>query len=256
MLASCARCQKTVYPTEKLNCLDKTWHKLCFKCETCGLTLNMKTYKGYKKLPYCNAHYPTTKHTAVADTPENLRIKKNTANQSAVVYHKNFESEKGKFTSVADDPETLRVKKTQAQASDLKYHSEFEKEKGKVTSVTDDPETLRIKKTQQQASQIAYSGGAKKESIPSSTYPVPTGLQQEAPPPEPEPEPAPAPPAPSGGGGKVYVALYDYTAADDDEVSFMEGDRIINGEPIDEGWMTGTVERTGETGMLPSNYVE
>ena len=30
----------------------------------------------------------------------------------------------------------------------------------------------------------------------------------------------------------------------------------MNAEVIDEGWMTGTVERTGETGMLPSNYVE
>lgn len=50
--------------------------------------------------------------------------------------------------------------------------------------------------------------------------------------------------------------MYDYTAGDDDEVSFQEGDRIINSEIIDEGWMTGTVERTGETGMLPSNYVE
>ena len=36
----------------------------------------------------------------------------------------------------------------------------------------------------------------------------------------------------------------------------MDGDIIINGESIDEGWMTGTVERTGESGMLPSNYVE
>lgn len=55
---------------------------------------------------------------------------------------------------------------------------------------------------------------------------------------------------------KVSVALYDYTAADDDEISFVEGDNIIQCDPIDEGWMNGTVERTGETGMLPSNYVE
>ena len=50
--------------------------------------------------------------------------------------------------------------------------------------------------------------------------------------------------------------MYDYTAADDDEVGFQENDMIINCEPIDEGWMNGTVERTGESGMLPSNYVE
>ena len=56
--------------------------------------------------------------------------------------------------------------------------------------------------------------------------------------------------------GPRYVAVYDYTAADDDEISFVEGDSILNVEVIDEGWMTGTVERTGDSGMLPSNYVE
>ena len=40
------------------------------------------------------------------------------------------------------------------------------------------------------------------------------------------------------------------------QVSFQEGDIIINGEIIDDGWMSGTVKRTGQTGMLPSNYVE
>ena len=51
-------------------------------------------------------------------------------------------------------------------------------------------------------------------------------------------------------------AMYDYTAADDDEVSFNDGDLIIHCQPIDAGWMEGTVERTGQRGMLPSNYVE
>jgi hypothetical protein len=65
-------------------------------------------------------------------------------------------------------------------------------------------------------------------------------------------QPPPAPPP----SGPRYVAVYDYTAADDDEISFVEGDNILNVEVIDEGWMTGTVERTGDSGMLPSNYVE
>lgn len=254
----CARCKKTVYPTEKLNCLDKIWHKLCFKCESCGMTLNMKNYKGYKKLPYCNAHYPTTSFTAVADTPENMRIKKNTTNQSAVVYQKDFVKEKGKFTAVADDPETMRARKTQQQASDLKYHEQFEREKGSFTSVSDDPESLRARKTQQQASDLAYkatTATADREYAPPPSHigPPPASV-----PPVPEPEPAPvtAPSNPTPSGGKKWIAVYDYTAADDDEVSFVDGDIIINGEPIDDGWMTGTVERTGENGMLPSNYVE
>lgn len=50
--------------------------------------------------------------------------------------------------------------------------------------------------------------------------------------------------------------MYDYTAADADEVSFKDGDTIVNVQAIDEGWMYGTVQRTGKTGMLPANYVE
>lgn len=55
---------------------------------------------------------------------------------------------------------------------------------------------------------------------------------------------------------KRFRAVYDYTAADEDEVSFQDGDTIINVQQIDDGWMYGTVERTGDTGMLPANYVE
>ena len=50
--------------------------------------------------------------------------------------------------------------------------------------------------------------------------------------------------------------MYDYEAKDYDEVGFVDGDIITNPEPIDEGWMYGTVKRTGLTGMLPANYVQ
>ncbi|XP_002156849.1 LIM and SH3 domain protein 1 [Hydra vulgaris] len=216
MNPKCYRCEKTVYPVEKLNCLDKIWHKGCFNCEVCHMTLSMKTYQGYEKLPYCNTHYPSTKFTAVADTPENLRIKKNTTNQSTIVYHKEFEQEKGKYTAVADDPETTRVKKTQNQASSVKYQQRIEPLAAQVDSEGSRPP--------------ASNTSSRKVSEPAA-------------------------PPPSSGGPK-YIALYDYTAADDDEVSFQEGDIIINGEIIDDGWMSGTVKRTGQTGMLPSNYVE
>lgn len=236
MNAKCHRCSKTVYPVEKLNCLDKIWHKGCFNCEVCHMTLSMKTYKGYSKLPYCNTHYPTTKFTAVADTPENLRLKKNTTNQSAVDYHKDFEKEKGKFTAVADDPETLRTKKTQQQASDLAYQ---QRESGDAPS-----------EITGEAPAISYEQPGRKQAPRKQSYEQPAAYM-----PEPVPAPAPAPVA-AASSGPHYVAIYDYAAADDDEVSFAEGDAIIDGQVIDEGWMTGTVERTGERGMLPSNYVE
>ncbi|CAG5115494.1 unnamed protein product, partial [Candidula unifasciata] len=121
MSKKCAKCQKIVYPTEELKCLDKIWHKLCFKCEVCGMTLNMKNYKGFDKLPYCNAHCPTAKHTQVADTPETRRIAENTKIQSNVQYHAEFEKLKGHKTSVADDPETERIRQNTQIQSNINY---------------------------------------------------------------------------------------------------------------------------------------
>ena len=55
---------------------------------------------------------------------------------------------------------------------------------------------------------------------------------------------------------RCYQAMYDYEAQDTDEVSFRDGDLLVNCTHIDEGWMTGTVQRSGKFGMLPANYVE
>ena len=50
--------------------------------------------------------------------------------------------------------------------------------------------------------------------------------------------------------------MYDYEAQDDDEVSIREHDIIVDVEVLDEGWAMGTLERTGQRGMIPSNYIE
>ncbi|XP_052094652.1 LIM and SH3 domain protein 1-like isoform X5 [Mytilus californianus] len=448
----CAKCTKIVYPTEKLNCLDKIWHKGCFKCQSCNMTLNMKNYKGYDKLPYCNAHYPTTKHTQVADTPENRRIKDNTKIQSNVQYHSDFEKAKGSYTQVSDRldlkqhqrntenismikyheeferskgaimqvPDTVemqRHKKNVENFSLVKYHEDFERQKGKKMTVVDDPETQRVRQNTQNFSQVAYSGhrdqlrdmeykrpaeqvNVRRSSHPSSPPQSPgfqnevkqrisatspprspgyrdqqevrrtsatsppqspgynrdyqedvrvrpnpgsihnydpvrdqqqnqgtpyssrnsgavvydsntgrgldnnfnakvrpfyqhhdnmenpssqrrvgsisdydpindrwgsvtgqfsAGTQQPRQPPPPQQFAQPPPPQEAdrfSGKGMVCRAAYDYVAADDDEVSFNEGDHIIFCQPIDAGWMEGTVEATGRRGMLPSNYVE
>ncbi|KAG8194249.1 hypothetical protein JTE90_024578 [Oedothorax gibbosus] len=54
--------------------------------------------------------------------------------------------------------------------------------------------------------------------------------------------------------GMSAVALYDYQAADSDEISFDPDDIIINIEMIDEGWWRG--ECRGQVGLFPSNYVQ
>ncbi len=54
----------------------------------------------------------------------------------------------------------------------------------------------------------------------------------------------------------VFRAIYDYDAKEDDEISFRDGDKFINCEQIDVGWMIGVHERTGKHGMIPFNYAE
>ncbi|XP_045209842.1 LIM and SH3 domain protein 1-like isoform X3 [Mercenaria mercenaria] len=396
----CGRCNKTVYPTEELKCLDKTWHKGCFKCQVCNMTLNMKNYKGYEKLPYCNAHYPQTKHTAVADTPESRRIAENTKIQSNKEYRKEFEENKSRCYQIADTPEMRAHLRNTQNISMIKYHAEYEKQKGKKITVADDPETQRVRHNMDVISNVSYHGdrerrtqmemarpaeqveaqnlvrnikdagrirqnpgriadydptteqyggggtpysnrnsaGAKQvydsnigrdevleeyndrerrvsrgsvknrvqrfsssgdedqarleqpqsrkvgsisdydplnekygsiagqHTDPRRAQPVQQPAQQYQPPPQqyqPPPQPQYQPPAEPqqprdehAGKGMCCQAMYDYDAADADEVSFREGDNIIFCQPIDAGWMEGTVERTGKRGMLPSNYVE
>ncbi|KAG5263001.1 hypothetical protein AALO_G00281350 [Alosa alosa] len=230
----CSRCNKTVYPTEKVNCLDKYWHKGCFSCEVCKMTLNMKNYKGFDKKPYCSQHYPKTSFTSVADTPENLRLKQQSKMQSQVLYKEEFEKNKGKgFSVVADTPELQRIKKTQDQISNIKYHEDFEKSRmgGEVPPSENN-------------SNQGYQQSYNYDPQPVAHTPTPA------------PAPAPAAAAPPPSGGKRFRAMYDYAAADDDEVSFAEGDVILDVQQIDEGWMFGRVQRTGQQGMLPANYVE
>uniref|UniRef100_A0A4W5KRB9 Abl-interactor 1a n=2 Tax=Salmonidae TaxID=8015 RepID=A0A4W5KRB9_9TELE len=50
------------------------------------------------------------------------------------------------------------------------------------------------------------------------------------------------------------VAIYDYTADKDDELSFMEGAIIYIIKKNDDGWFEGL--SSGVTGLFPGNYVE
>ncbi|XP_069770757.1 nebulette isoform X2 [Narcine bancroftii] len=305
MNPQCARCGKIVYPTEKVNCLDKYWHKACFHCEICRMTLNMKTYKGYEKKPYCNAHYPKQQFTIVADTPENLRLKQQSELQSQAKYKEDFEKNRGRgFSIVTDTPELQRLKRTQEQISNIKYHEDFEKTKGKgFTSIPDDLVTERARKNTQYVSDAMYKGvhphvvemeknrpgimgefkvwrtdpgsifdfDPLEDNIQSrslhllSAAVLPGAYQQMHSPHSPGygymhqsnvSSVRPQHSLPHQINMRMYRAMYDYNAADEDEVSFKDGDYIINVQAIDEGWMYGTVQRTGKTGMLPANYVQ
>lgn len=277
MNPSCERCSKTVYPVEKLKFLDKAWHKGCFRCQTCNVTLNLKTVKGYNKIPYCVVHYPSTKFTAVADTPENLRLKKQTTNLSLHNYHSAYKTDVlGTKMSVSDDPESLRAKKAQGQLSQVQYHGKDRTNPASTPlsrpafSSPDAPEAEAELDDPVNIPPRSPSPEPVPEPEPEPEQPASPILAppEEVPLPEPE-EPKPPkeeedlvpPPAPEAAAAPddtsvQYVAVYEYTAADDDEVSMKEGDTIINGVIVGEGWMLGTNSRTGDHGMLPSNYVE
>lgn len=194
------------------------------------MALSMTTYKGFEKKPYCNMHYPKTSFTIVTDTPENLRLKQQSMLNSQALYKEDFEKNKGKgFSVVADTPEMQRLKKTQDQISNIKYHEEFEK--SRIRSDAPPPENRQDYDSQPQSqpqNQERFS--------------------------QPVVQVRPAAVAPSAGG-KRFQAIYSYTAAEADEVSLQEGDLISDVEPIDEGWMFGFNQRTGQRGLLPANYV-
>ncbi|CAG8066716.1 unnamed protein product [Penicillium olsonii] len=88
--------------------------------------------------------------------------------------------------------------------------------------------------------------------------------------PEPIPTPAPAPaavpppPAPAAAAapaaavpaskGRTATALYDYEAAEDNEIGFPENAKISNVEFPDDDWWLG--EYNGRQGLFPANYVQ
>ncbi|CAJ0942738.1 unnamed protein product, partial [Mesorhabditis belari] len=354
MSKRCARdeCGKTVYPLEELKCLDKVWHKSCFKCTVCGMALNMKNYKGYNKMPYCEPHYPKTVASVVADTPEMRRIAENTKLQSQIAYHAEYEKMKGTKIQIADDPEISRHlanTKVQSQVAytgelakridqeQMRHHTQqtqeqgrkklmekhgISKESGKETDKPESDEKVAQKaepngprgvpvfsgeptyssRMAQQSGTLIYSselggslnqpnravgsiadydpmngnwgtvgGGAGTRASHSSnpdetnsSYTRSTSNAQRM-----AADIAHEFAARSNGGsahasnsgsaggaGFTVKAIYDYTAADKDEISFAEGDVIVNCQKVDDGWMTGTVQRTRQWGMLPANYVE
>lgn len=80
----CPRCQKTVYPAEKLSACSASWHKGCFKCKTCksissafhltlqgliignsGLTL--ASYKDFQQDVYCKGKLNENKNDYCVD---------------------------------------------------------------------------------------------------------------------------------------------------------------------------------------------
>ncbi|KAI8823611.1 uncharacterized protein EV422DRAFT_362245 [Fimicolochytrium jonesii] len=70
MSQNCGKCEKAVYPTEKIEAASKWYHKGCFKCSdpNCNIQLNLKTFKAVNDQIWCQKHTPQPKATSVADS--------------------------------------------------------------------------------------------------------------------------------------------------------------------------------------------
>uniref|UniRef100_A0A1I8JM84 LIM zinc-binding domain-containing protein n=1 Tax=Macrostomum lignano TaxID=282301 RepID=A0A1I8JM84_9PLAT len=68
-LAKCQRCGRAVYQTEKIGPInDAVFHRNCFRCQTCNISLNVGTYcanpaDSADRGVYCASHRPQLKNT-------------------------------------------------------------------------------------------------------------------------------------------------------------------------------------------------
>ena len=71
------------------------------------------------------------------------------------------------------------------------------------------------------------------------------------------PEPPPSSPAESPTASKsLYIALYDYDARTQEDLSFKKGEILeVNREDLANDWWRARSRETGGEGFIPSNYV-
>ncbi|KFA79649.1 hypothetical protein S40288_04095 [Stachybotrys chartarum IBT 40288] len=92
------------------------------------------------------------------------------------------------------------------------------------------------------------------DEAPAPPPPAPAPAPAATPSPAPAPEPAQRPESPAGGSGRTATALYDYEAAEDNELSFPEDAKVTGLEFPDEDWWFG--HYGGKSGLFPANYVQ
>ncbi|CAG11748.1 unnamed protein product, partial [Tetraodon nigroviridis] len=54
---TCIACLKTVYPLERLVALQHVYHKTCFRCLHCKMTLSLGNYASLQGNIYCKPHF-------------------------------------------------------------------------------------------------------------------------------------------------------------------------------------------------------
>ncbi|XP_044521529.1 nebulin-related-anchoring protein [Gracilinanus agilis] len=189
---ACSRCGYGVYPAEKINCLDQTWHKACFHCEVCKMMLTVNNFVSHQKKPYCHAHNPKNNtFTSVYQSPLNINLRKQSeavmgmkygedGERFKSVFHWDMKAKDGTAThkmpelanekaywaaygegnswspGTLPDPEIVRMVEAQKSLSE-DYSEEYEEARGKGSfpaMIT--PAYLNAKKANELASDIKY----------------------------------------------------------------------------------------------------
>jgi hypothetical protein len=60
----------------------------------------------------------------------------------------------------------------------------------------------------------------------------------------------------AGGEKRQYRAQFNYVPEANDELVFDEGDELVDGQLISDGWLYATNKRTGKSGLVPEPYCE
>uniref|UniRef100_A0A6J0SP25 Nebulin-related-anchoring protein isoform X1 n=1 Tax=Pogona vitticeps TaxID=103695 RepID=A0A6J0SP25_9SAUR len=145
----CARCGYGVYPAEKINCIDQTWHKACFHCEVCKMMLTVNNFVSHQKRPYCQVHNPKNNtFTSVFETPINMNVKKQSEAISEIKYREEGEKFKSVFHWDVKSRDMATAQKIQQLNSQKAYHAAYEEGKTWYSENIPDSEVVRLTQAQ------------------------------------------------------------------------------------------------------------
>ncbi|XP_026560584.1 nebulin-related-anchoring protein isoform X1 [Pseudonaja textilis] len=170
-IQSCARCGYGVYPAEKINCIDQTWHKACFHCEVCKMMLTVNNFVSHQKRPYCQVHNPRNNtFTSIFETPINMNVKKQSEAISEVKYREEGEKFKSVFHWDVKSRDMEAMQKMQ-QISQKTYHDVCNESKSWHRETIPQLEMIKIARTQKSLSDLKNNQEYEQQNIKGS-FPV------------------------------------------------------------------------------------
>ncbi|KAL2078017.1 hypothetical protein ACEWY4_025702 [Coilia grayii] len=159
-IQSCARCGFTVYPAEKINCMNQNWHKACFHCEVCKMVLTPKNFVSHQKRPFCQVHNPKNNtFTSVYETPININAKKQAEAVSELKYREEGERFKSTFHYDMRSKELEQARKASQMSSQVAYTAEFAEQQSFYSQSVSHQEMVRVAQAQKNISNVQYKKG-------------------------------------------------------------------------------------------------